>query len=184
MNINSKIYSLSRSINQERNYVRYLFLSEGNEAIIKIVDYQYVQEFENQCIYNLAFGNYDVENDKVVDDENSNNGDVYAVFNTVLSTIPNFFQLSSNDKIIIQGSDSTLEFFQKCKKNCSKNWCKGKCRKFNQRLRIYRSYIDKNYNELVKEYNFYGGYIEDFGNTYLENYTKDKAYINVVVEKK
>lgn len=184
MNFNSRIYSLSESVNQDKDFVRYLFISEGTEAIVKIIDYQYVQEYHNHNIYNLAFGNYDAENDKVVDDENSNNGDVYSVFNTVLSSIPKFFKLFPNDKIIIQGSDSTLEFFQKCKENCTKKCTEGKCRKFNQRLRIYKSYVDKNYEELIKQYIFYGGYVDDLNNTYLEEYIKHKEYINVVVEKK
>lgn len=185
MNLNSNTYNLSESINETKDYLRYFFISEGSENIIKIIDYQYVQEYENHNIYNLAFGNYDPENDTVVDDANSNNGDVYPVFNTVLSSIPKFFEIFPNDKIIVQGSDSTQEFLDKCKQNCTKKKCfNGKCRKFNQRLRIYKNYVDKNYDDLIKEYTFYGGFKDEFNNSYLEEYIKYKEYFSVVVEKK
>jgi hypothetical protein len=40
----------------------------------------------------LGFGDYDLENDKIVDDINTNNGDAFKVFNTVLGTI--FYSLN------------------------------------------------------------------------------------------
>lgn len=184
MNLNSNTYSLSESKDDDDEHLRYFFISKGKESIIKIIDYQYIQEYENHNIYNLAFGNYDAENDTIVDDANSNNGDVYPVFNTVLSSVPGFFDSYPNDKIIVQGSDSTKEFFDKCKQNCTKKCKDEKCRKFNQRLRIYKNYVDKNYDDLVKEYKFYGGYRDEFQNSYLEDYIKDKEYFSVVVEKK
>lgn len=184
MNLNSNTYNLSENRNEENYYLRYFFISKGYESIIKIIDYQYVQQYENHNIYNLAFGNYDAENDTVVDDANSNNGDVYTVFNTVLSSITKFFEVFPNDKIIVQGSDSTQEFLDKCKQNCAKNCRDKKCRKFNQRLRIYKNYVDKNYDDLIKEYTFYGGYKDEFQNSYLEDYIKYKEYFIIVVEKK
>ncbi|MDN3673263.1 hypothetical protein QWY99_09400 [Flavobacterium branchiarum] len=166
MNLNSNTYNISESVNDENEYLRYFFISEGSKKIIKIIDYQYVQKHENCNIYNLAFGNYDSENDTVVDDTISNNGDVYPVFKTVLSSIPKFFEMFPNDKIIIQGSDSTDEFLHKCKQNCTTKKCiNSKCRKFNQRLRIYKKYVDKNYHDLIKEYIFYGGFKDEFNNS-------------------
>lgn len=182
MNPNSTIYTLSESKDENNNYLRYYFISEGKESIIKIIDYQYIQEYEQQNIYNLAFGNYDAVNDIVVDDANSNNGDVYTVFNTVLASIPAFFEIFPNDKIIVQGSDGTQGFLEKCKQNCIKN-CDDKCRKFNQRLKIYKAYVDKNYDNLIKEYKFYGGFRDEFQNSYLEDYMRNKDYFSVVVEK-
>lgn len=184
MNLNSNTYNLSENINEENDYLRYFFISEGKETIIKVIDYQYVQEYEDHNIYNLAFGNYETEYDSVVDDANSNNGDVYTVFNTVLSSIPKFFEIVPNDKIIVQGSDSTKEFLEKCRQNCKKKCKEKKCRKFNQRLRVYKNYVDKNYDDLIKEYTFYGGFKDEFNNSYLEEYIKYKEYLSVVVEKK
>ncbi|KQO21448.1 hypothetical protein ASF10_11865 [Flavobacterium sp. Leaf82] len=183
MNLNSYTYNLSESKDENNNYLRYYFISEGKESIIKVIDYQYVQEYEEHDIYNLAFGNYDAEKDIVVDDANSNNGDVYPVFNTVLLSITAFFEIFPNDKIIVQGSDGTQDFLEKCKENCIKNCKDNKCRKFNQRLKIYKGYVDKNYDILIKEYKFYGGFKDEFQNSYLEDYVKNKEYFSVVVEK-
>ena len=183
MNLNSKTYNFSENKDKDNNYLRYYFISEGKESIIKIIDYQFIQEYEQQNIYNLAFGNYDAENDIVVDDANSNNGDVYLVFNTVLKSIPAFFETFPNDKIIVQGSDGTEEFLNQCKQDCKKNCKDDHCRKFNQRLKIYKGYVDKNYDDLIKEYRFYGGFRDEFQNSYLEDYIKNKNYFSVVVEK-
>lgn len=184
MNLNSNTYYLSENINENNKYLRYFFISEGNQSIIKIIDYQFVQDYGDHNIYNLAFGNYNPENDIVVDDANSNNGDAYPVFNTVLSSIPKFFEIFPNEKIIVQGSDNTEDFLNKCRQNCTKKYKDGKCRKFNQRLRIYKNYVDKNYDDLINEYTFYGGYKDELNNSYLEKYIKHKEYFSVVVEKK
>ena len=183
MNLNTNTYNLSENKDQNNDFLRYYFISEGSESIIKIIDYQYIQEYEQNNIYNLAFGNYDAENDTVIDDANSNNGDVYPVFNTVLKSISSFFEIFPNDKIIIQGSDGTQEFLEKCKQNCKKNCVDEKCRKFNQRLKIYKNYVDKNYDDLIIEYKFYGGFRDEFQNSYSEEYIKNKEYLSIVVEK-
>jgi len=183
MNLNTNVYDLQINESEKDKYLRYFFISNGNEKIIKVIDYQYLQPFQNHDIYNLAFGNYDLENDTIVDDANANNGDPYQVFNTVLSSIPYFFDKFPDDKIIVQGSDSTDEFLQNCTANCTK--CKnGKCRKYNQRLRIYKNYVDKNYDDLIQEYTFYGGVKNEDGSSYLEPYEKFKDYFSVVVQKK
>ncbi|MHC5309985.1 DUF6934 family protein [Myroides sp. LJL116] len=183
MNLNTNVYNLEESDSEDDKYLRFLFISNGQEKIIKVIDFQYLQEFQDHDIYNLAFGNYDLDEDSIIDDANSNNGDPYQVFNTVLSSIPLFFKKFPNDKVIIQGSDSRDEFLEECKANCAK--CKnGNCRKYNQRLRIYKSYVDKNYDDLIKEYIFFGGMKDDDGNSYLECYEKFKDYFCVVVQKK
>lgn len=184
MNLNTDIYNLTENTDQENDFIRYFFLSQGNESIIKIIDYQYIQEFEDHCIYNLAFGNYDAENDTVIDDTSSNNGDVYKVFNSVLSSIPAFFEHFPNDKIMVQGSDSTDEFLKNCISNCRKKCKDNNCKKFNQRLNIYRGYIDKNYNDLINDFKFYGGFKDENQNSYIEDYVKSKEYFAVFVEKK
>ena len=183
MNLNTNVYNLQESDSEDDKYLRFFFISSGTEEIIKVIDFQYLQKFQDHDIYNLAFGNYDLDNDDIVDDANSNNGDPYQVFNTVLSSIPYFFKKFPNNKIIVQGSDSTDEFLVNCKANCTK--CKnGTCRKYNQRLRIYKGYVDKNYEDLIKEYTFFGGVKNEDGSSYLETYEKFKDYFSVVIQKK
>lgn len=184
MNSNKDIYNLQKyELEDEEKYLRFFFISYGAEKIIKVIDYQYLQQFQDHDIYNLAFGNYDLENDSIIDDANSNNGDIYKVLNTVLSSIPIFFEKYPNDKIIVQGSDSTDDFLQSCIANC--NRCiKGNCRKYNQRLKIYKNYVDKHYDDLIKIYTFYGGVKNRDNSSYLEAYEKFKDYFSVVVQKK
>lgn len=56
--------------------------------------------------------------------------------------------------------------------------------KANQRIRIYRNYVDKNLEFLKTEYQFFGGYIDFFGNDYEEEYVKGKDYISASVIKR
>lgn len=152
MNLNTDLYKLE---NVEGETLKYIFISQGKEIIIKAIEYQYVQSLSNYQMYNLAFGNYDLENDELVDDVVSNNEDGRKVFNTVLSTIPTFFGNYSDGMLMVGGSDSSEEFLEKCKSQCSK--CTGNCRKLDQRIRIYTNYINTNYETLIEDYKFYGG---------------------------
>jgi hypothetical protein len=58
MNLNSNTYSLSESKDDDDEHLRYFFISEGKESIIKIIDYQYIQEYENHRIYNKEYKFY------------------------------------------------------------------------------------------------------------------------------
>ena len=80
---------------------------------------------------------------------------MYVVFNTVLFTVPLFFTSKPDCVIYVCGSDSDEEFKEKCLPKCKKK-CTDYCKKENQRIKIYRYYIDKNFEELSTEYIFFG----------------------------
>ena len=164
-------------------HIRYLFVSIGKVDVIKIVQYEMVEELNGRRIYNLGFGDYDFENGTILDDRNTNNGDVYTVFNTVLSTIPSFFESFSNGIIMVEGSDSRPEFVGHCKENCGKK-CVDECKNFNRRINIYRNYIDKHYNQLSIDYQFLGGYKYEANYTDLEGYVCGKKYDAVFLLKR
>ncbi len=64
-------------------------------------------------IFNLGFGDYDINEDKIDDSANTGNGDVYKVLNTVLTTIPKFFDTFHDAMLMVQGSDSKTEFTER-----------------------------------------------------------------------
>lgn len=165
--------------------IQYLFVSTGIKDIIKAVQYNHVGNLDGRRIFNLAFGDYDLETDTLDDETNSRNGDVFKVFNTVLNTIPSFFEIFSNEIIVVSGSDSKPEFIEKCRENCKKN-CKEECRNAGRRIGIYRSYVDKNYEVLSDDFVFYGGNPapEDQHSTFLEPYIVSKKYSSVFLFKK
>lgn len=105
-------------------------------------------------MYNLGFGDYRADG-KYLDGVNTNNGDVYEVFNTVLYTVQEFFQMRENDAVYVTGSDSHDAFRETCRTSCRKN-CSDVCRNFNRRIRIYSSYIDRNFKDLAQNYIFFG----------------------------
>ena len=164
--------------------VRYYFRSIGKGNIFKGVEYSiYDKVFEGKPIYNLGFGNYDVENEKIISDTSlDNNGDVYKVFNTVLSTVPLFFKEIPSGIIHVQGSDDNPVYFDICRATCKKK-CTDKCKNGGRRMALYRNFINKNYFTLSIDYVFGGG-IEDNGDTLVENYEPGKFYDTILVYKK
>jgi len=160
----------------------YYFASKGNDNIIKAVDYSYLMKFKGLKVYNLAFGDYNAFKDELDDEANSQNGDVYKVFNTVLSTIPAFFDSFPNSMMIVKGSDSSPSFIQRCKLTCNRN-CIDRCKKSHRRINVYLGYVNKNFNELIKRFTFYGG-IENSEQIKIENYVPGKKYDAVLVYKK
>lgn len=135
--------------------IRYLFESNGLRKIIKIIEYTPVGNVSGRTVYNLGFGDYDENNKKVLDDTNSNNGDMRIVFNTVLSTVPLFFAQNPEAVIIVGGSDNHTDFIRQCKPSCKKK-CTGKCKNYQRRIKTYRYYVDKNFKELSSEFIFFG----------------------------
>lgn len=127
------------------------FSSVGVKTTKKIVEYNYVGRNESIDIFNLGFGDYNLKSKTINDLTNSNNGDSRIVLNTVLNTIPVFFKYHPDKMIIVRGSDSRPGFKEDCNRNCSKK-CGENCRKFNQRIRIYRNYIDAHFHQLNNAY--------------------------------
>lgn len=161
--------------------VKYIFTSEGNFNVVKAIQYTYLMDLNGRRVYNLGFGDY--EYDTINDSVNTDNGDIYSVFNTVLSTIPKFFELFKKSILLVSGSDSSLEFVEKCKLTCKKK-CISYCKNQHRRIRTYRYFVDKNFNTLKKEYTFLGGMLNIDNQTILEKYTPRKKYDSVWVVKK
>jgi hypothetical protein len=161
----------------------YPFVTKGIENTLKIVEYSFVKKIFNQLIFNLGFGNYDPLWGRIDDETVSNNGDVYRVFNTVLSTIEAF--LTAYPKIIISicGSDSTEEFVLRCKLNCDKR-CDSYCKKKDRRINMYCKYLDRNLEQFSSAYEFWGDpeVKESFLN--VEPYQPGKKYMKIFIGKK
>jgi len=113
--VNIGIYETSLLI--ENSIIHYIFESSGQKRIIKAVQYSRLKSKSGDIVYNLGFGDYNSESKSISDIENSNNGDMRNIFNTVLSTIPIFFKEFPEFPIFIQGSDSHIHL----KKNAEKN---------------------------------------------------------------
>lgn len=163
--------------------IKYYFTSNGESNIIKAIDYSYSAVFDGKRIYNLAFGDYDPTTDQISDDVTTQNGDVYKVLNTVLSTIPLFFNSFPDSMMIVRGSDSTSSFIEKCREACIRS-CLDTCRKSHRRINIYCGYVNKNFDVLKHDFNFYGGVDRGDSHILIEDYDIRKKYQAVFVTKK
>src|SRR5688572_28787008 len=114
-----KGYEVIRKSSEDR--IRFYFISSGKRRIIKVVDFVRLKEFEDLEVYNLGFGDYNVDTNLMEDQLYTHNGDERKVFNTVLNTILIFFQHYPLKMLIIRGSDSKEEFKEKCRITCTKN---------------------------------------------------------------
>jgi hypothetical protein len=163
------------------NKVRYLFESIGEESIIKAIEYSYFRKISGRKVFNLGFGDYSKEDNTIIDDVNSNNGDMRKVFSTVLNTVPKFFKENTDAAIWVQGSDSAEDYKSKCKVDCIKK-CGEICKNYNRRIKAYKYYVDRNFTELSKEYIFFG-YINN-ENAELVQYVPNNEYVGILVFKK
>jgi hypothetical protein len=177
-------YFYDTQVNVTDEGIRCAFISEGTSDIFKVISYTYVQDFLGRRLYNLGFGDYDLKKKAILDDVISNNGDHYRVFSTVLNTIPAFFENYPNAIMVVRGSDSTPEFVNGCKLTCKKKCSENECRNSHRRINLYRSYVDRNYDMLVKEYVFLGGPGNIDSHRDVENYEKGKKYDSVFLMKK
>lgn len=177
------------TINETKHRIFFKSTSKNYEnKTIKVIEYEKYDglKFNNKDIYNLGFGDYDIEKDDLIDTTLTENDDQYLVFNTVLNTVPKFFETNQDDVIFVMGSDSSDEFAQECIKNCpKKRKCKKQCKKQNQRIRTYCGYISRHYEELCLDYNFSGGYIDKEGNiSEVKTFEKNEIYDCIFVIKK
>lgn len=166
---------------QDEIKIQYLFPSVGQKTIIKIIEYSPVTTIGTRTVYNLGFGDYDETNSAIIDDSNSNNGDIYIVFNTVLSTVPIFFETNPDAVIIVSGSDSHDDFINNCLPNCRKK-CVEKCKNHQRRIKTYRYYVDKNFDELCKDFIFFGRN-KNKQSTFVQ-YIPNQDYDDILVYKK
>ena len=168
---------------KEAQNLKFIFISSGTQDVVKAIQYSYLLQLNNLNLQQLNGKDvYNLENDTLIDTVNTNNGDVYKVFNTVLSTVPNFFENYTNSILIVQGSDSTEEFIHLCKQTCKKG-CGEKCKKSNRRINIYKNFVNKNYEQLKIDYQFVGGIKDANNQIVLEEYIKYKDYDSVLLLK-
>jgi hypothetical protein len=183
MTSGAEIYQTQQENSLNVGVLRFFFISRGITNIIKVIQYQYVNDLETRPVFNLGFADYDLDTGTISDEEVSNNDDAYKVFNTVLSTVPRLFEFVPDAVLFVQGSDSKPEFMAQCRTTCSRKCGGMSCKKSHRRINIYRGFVDKNYESLAKEYSFLGG--EDLGNQNLiEPYQKHKKYNAVWVMRK
>jgi hypothetical protein len=161
--------------------IQYLFESVGEKTIIKAIEYTPIQAMGGRTIYNLGFGDYDEALGTIVDDVNSNNGDMRIVFNTVLSTVPLFFATNADAVIIVSGSDSHDDFIADCLPTCKKK-CTDNCKNYQRRIKTYRYYVDKNFEDLSGDYIFFGRN-KNKANTFVQ-YIPNHEYDDILVYKK
>jgi hypothetical protein len=175
-------YEIRSKITERDLY--FFFLSEGKKNIIKVVLYYYVMDLQDCPLYNVSLSDYDISTNSCCVDKTSDNGDIYRVFHTVLATIPCFFSIWQNAMLMVQGSDSIQEFQDDCRLTCKKRCQLTECRNAHRRINIYRNYVNKNFEDLTKEYIFYGSYLIIENQLFKEEYDKEKNYPVILLKKR
>ena len=100
-----------------------------------------------------------------------------------MSTIPYFFEVYDNAMVMVRGSDSKMSFANQCRKTCRKK-CGNICKNMDRRIRAYQSYVEKNYENLQNDYNFFGG-IQKFDNQLnMEPFVSGSKYDFIFLLKK
>lgn len=159
---------------------RFFFESLGHQTITKAVEYTQVATLEGRRVFNLGFGDYDPATGDVLDSVNSNNGDVYKVFNTVLDTVLRFYKSNSTGIIFVQGSDSSEDHEAVCRVSCARS-CGERCRNVDRRISTYRNFVNRNFEALDLEYRFFG---RMSNNEPFKPYEKGIEYKSLLVYKR
>lgn len=119
----------------ETKFTRFEFISEGPKgAIVKLIEFQ---ETTNPDVYNLAFGDFDPENQEMDDLSVSGNGDTEKVLATVVKAVYVFF--SKHPEVFVYATGSTKA-----------------------RTRLYRMGITRFYDQIKKDFYLYGQIGDDF----------------------
>lgn len=168
-----------QNLDSNEEHFQYAFVTPSGNW--KIVEHSFVEKRGERRVYNLGFGDFNIETGELVDDEVFNNGDARLILNTVLSTVPLFFKNNPENALIVQGSDSSDEFPEKCQNSCRKK-CEKVCKKQHQRIRIYCNFLDKNFGKLIKEYIFFGLPLSKGSD--FEQYVPYNSYRSVLIYKK
>ena len=128
----------------------YIFESIGTNGIIhKVVAFNKMEE----NLYNLGFGDYDLQSRTVNDTNVSDNGDMIKVLATVISIAVKFLSESPMIYIHVEGSN-------------------------NIRTQLYQRIINRNYDYLIRSYKIYG-----LINGILEQYEINKSYESFMIIK-
>lgn len=165
------------------NDYTFYFISKGKKNIYKAIQYEYLDELNKAPLFNFGFGDLNGIADMLLDESVSGNDDHYKVFYTVLNTVPRLFSIHNNATVLVQGSDSTPQFIEKCRANCTRACDNEECKKAHRRIKIYRHFVDKNFESLNSEYDFWGA---ETLNKYpdAEPYQVGKKYVSVLVKRK
>ena len=119
----------------ESGFTRFEFISEGPKgAIRKLIEFQ---ETTNPLVYNLAFGDFDAQTEKIDDLSVSNNGDTEKILATVVNAIYTFFNKYPDVFVYATGSTKA-------------------------RTRLYRMGLTRFYEERKKDFYLYGQVGDDF----------------------
>jgi hypothetical protein len=177
-----KVNSISK--NDRHQYFFESVNPDSGIKIFKVIEYTNLNvEGIPTAYYNLGFGDYDRENDEIIDDILTNNGDPYSVFNTVLHTVPEFFARFPQSVLMVGGSDSAQEFEVKCRELCRKS-CGDSCKNKGRRIRTYCQYVSKYYIELSSNYMFGGGILTEDGLINEVPFEQNELYEVIFVYKK
>ena len=60
MNNFQNVYD-THEYHDEKDLLQFYFVSKGDKDIVKVVQYQYVKDFDGRPLFNLGFGDYDME---------------------------------------------------------------------------------------------------------------------------
>jgi hypothetical protein len=182
-NINHRYVVAETLDSQSTNY---LFFSEGlngRKDVLKIIQYAYLRNYNNKSIFNLGFGDFNMNTWEINDESMTDNGDVYKIFNTVLSTMPQFFGKYPEAAVLIRGSDGRVEFEAKCKQNCTKR-CTEFCHNFNRRMKLYCNYLSRKYELFEDDYQFVGGVDNNADWFEFSKFKPGKLYDSIIVSRK
>ncbi len=181
MRSGSEVYDLQQD--KDVRQLKFYFRSSGDRRVLKIIGYSFLGQMMGKDLYNLGFGDIDRKNNCIIDHLATGNGDVYKVLNTVLSTIPLFFENFRDAILMVKGSDGSPAFSEWCRLTCRKH-CEQHCRNANRRIKIYRGYVNKYFKELCVEYQFLGEYRDRHQQVVQEAYQPHRDYEAVFLFKK
>jgi len=115
----------------------FTFVSTGQKDVRKVIKYTPIGRYLEREVFNLGFGDVQgMDLSTLTDQSNTNNGDMYKVFNTVLYSIPLFFELHPEVFLFVTGFDDL-------------------------RKKVYRRYVRQNISSLSESYLILGCYIEE-----------------------
>lgn len=143
----------------------YIFESVGERVIQKVVVYSKIENpktvglEENTIVFNLAFGDWDLETDELNDQVESKNKDTEKVLATVADTVFEFWEEYPDTNIFFRGSQP---FGEKAR-----------------RTRLYQMKINRYFADIINIVN-----IKGFENDNWEVFSANKNYLAFLISRK
>jgi hypothetical protein len=123
------------ALKSENSFFLFEFISEGPKGLIrKVIQFEQTNE---PNLYNLAFGDVNVQTNELDDLAISNNGDSEKVLATVVSALYSFFDKHPESYVYATGSTSA-------------------------RTRLYRMGISRFYEEMIIDFDLFGQVGDEF----------------------